>query len=122
MSVATIKTFRSCAEASEFLAGKESVRIAYYTTLERINANCVGIKYHGTYIVRFDVDGSVTFDTGGWDTMTTFGRMHQIAILFGYRIGRKNWESVLTPVGGGDPITGWETVRINPDRTATVIR
>jgi len=31
----------------------------------------VGLRYHATYCVIFHADGTVTYDTGGWHTITT---------------------------------------------------
>ena len=113
MAVANIKTFKSYADALAFLDGKSSVKIGHNTTLENGNDGSVGIRYHDTVIVRYRADGSVTFDTGGWDTMTTLGRMNKVASHFGYRISRKNWETVLTSrYTDADPVKGWQILTI----------
>jgi len=48
----------------------------------------IGLKYHRTVIVRYNPDGTVTVDAGGWRTSTTKQRMNQ-AIPAGFRIFSK---------------------------------
>ena len=121
MAVATIKTFKSYADALAFLDGRNWVKIGHNTELVNDNAGTIGIRYHATVIVAYKENGTVTFNTGGWDTVTTFGRMDQVARLFGYAIGRKNWEAYICPRSDFDTrTTGWEVVSILPDGTLNV--
>lgn len=121
MAVANIKTFKSYTDALTFLGGKSSRKIGNNTELVNDNAGTIGIRYHATVIVAYKEDGTVTFNTGGWDTMTTFGRMTQVSRLFGYAIGRKNWESYICPHTDFDALTtGWKVVSILPDGTLNV--
>lgn len=123
MAVANIETFKSYADALAFLDGKASVKIGHNTTLENGNDGSVGIRYHDTVIVRYRADGSVTFNTDGWGTMTTLGRMDQASVHFGYRISRKNWETVLTPRHtDAAPVKGWQIVTIHPEYGINVRR
>lgn len=121
MSAATIKTFKSYADALAFLDGRNRVKIGHNTELVNDNAGTIGIRYHATVIVAYKENGTVTFNTGGWDTMTTFGRMDQVARHFDYTISRHKWESYIQPTtSGAERVTGWEVVSILPDGTLNV--
>ena len=53
------------------------MRIVKHPVATKITPNYV--KYHGTNVVTFNHDGSVTLRTGGWHTATTKQRMNQYA-------------------------------------------
>ena len=123
MAVANIETFKSYADALAFMKGKTWAKIGHNTKLVNDNNGSIGIRYHDTVIVRYHANGTVTLNTGGWDTRTTFGRMNQVARHFGFWVGRHKWESYIqltTP--GAERVTGWEVVSILPDGTLNVLK
>lgn len=67
------------AEAEAFLAGgrdKWSRPLANNTRLERRDSGTIAVKLHATDVVTLRDDGSVTYDTGGWYTVTTKDRIN----------------------------------------------
>ena len=70
---ATPKTY---ADAIEVLRGRDSVRLGNNTYLERCDG-FVGVRLHGTYVVRFHENGAVTLHTGGYHTSTTKDRINE---------------------------------------------
>lgn len=79
---ATPKTF---AAASQFLAGRDSVKLGNNTWLENVAAfgpeasplGFIGVRLHNTYVVKFWVDGQITLHTGGWYRVTTKDRINE---------------------------------------------
>jgi hypothetical protein len=82
-------------EAESFLSGgrnKSSRPIANNTRVERIDADTIGIRLHGTYVIKLHRDGSYELSTGGWYTMTTKARMNEFrpgGYSYGLRVGSK---------------------------------
>jgi hypothetical protein len=60
------------------LGNKDEIKIAGNTWLRRVDDVTIAYKYHRTDIVKVDITGTITLDTDGWWTRTTFGRMNQI--------------------------------------------
>lgn len=58
--------------------------------LEDYGADVV-IRLHNTDIIRFRADGTVTFDTGGWLTVTTKERMNTFGAPFRFSANRGVW-------------------------------
>ena len=58
------------------LSHRISRKIANNTYLE-LDTGSVGIRLHRTTVVRHHEDGSITIQTGGWDTVTTRQRINQ---------------------------------------------
>jgi hypothetical protein len=69
-------TPKSFAEAAEFLAGRDSVRIGNNTYLENFHLG-IAVRLHDTRIVVFHEDGQITLHTGGFRTVTTKDRINQ---------------------------------------------
>lgn len=97
--------------AARVLAGgrsKDSRKIANNTWLERRGDHEIAVRLHGTDVVTFHDDGSVTFRTGGWNTSTTRARLNAYApagAQFFTRKGRmyftgKGFETPLEPTEG----------------------
>ena len=47
------------------------------TTLEALEGDDIGLRYHDTIVVRWNPDGSISLDSGGWTTATTKSRMNE---------------------------------------------
>ena len=63
-------------EASEKLGTRDSRKVANNTYLKREpETKDIHVKLHDTNVVTYHEDGSVTFNSGGWRTMTTADRM-----------------------------------------------
>ena len=58
------------------LDGRESRKLWHNTYVERHAADCVGVRYHRTYVVRYWSDGKVQLTTAGWNTSTTKLRLN----------------------------------------------
>ena len=70
---ATPKNFE---QASEVLAGRESIRLGNNTYLENFYGG-IAVRLHNTRIVWFHEDGRVTLHTDGYHTVTTKERINQ---------------------------------------------
>jgi len=76
-------TPRTYAQAAEYLAGRDSVKLGNNTWLEMHAkegtgyAPFVAVRLHGTDIVKFWESGRVTLHTGGYYTVTTKDRINQ---------------------------------------------
>ena len=121
MSVAKMPTIRNYDEALDMLNGRTYKKIGHNTELVNGNDGSIGIRYHNTVIVRYHANGTLTLNTGGYNTVTTFGRMGQITRHFGYWVGRHKWESYIQPMNrNAERITGWQIISILPDGTLNV--
>ena len=67
------------------LDGRDSRKVGNNTYLERNTfydraadriASFIGVRLHGTYVVRAYEDGTVSLHTGGWHTVTTKDRIN----------------------------------------------
>lgn len=70
---------RSYAEAQKMIAtarDKVSKPLRNDTYLEDLG-DCLAVRLHYTYIVRYYPDGSVVLDSGGWRTKTTKVRINE---------------------------------------------
>lgn len=63
-------------EANEKLGKRESRKLANNTYLIRHDAKTIFVRLHATDIIFFHSDGTVTLDTGGWQTVTTKDRFN----------------------------------------------
>lgn len=70
----------------------------------------LAVLLHANLIAEVAADqksARLTFD--GWVTATTANRLHEIASMFGYRVGRKKGEGVVTrPDGTTYPVGSME--------------
>lgn len=68
---------RTFNDALAKLNGRTTRRLeATATTVERIDTDEIGVRYHNTFVVRYFRNGSVTIHTGGWYTATTKRRIN----------------------------------------------
>jgi hypothetical protein len=72
-------------EARETLKGRESRTIANNTTLADLG-DCIGLRLHSTYVVRFYADGRISLHTGGWQTVTTKDRLNKVIRAHGWNL------------------------------------
>ena len=87
MSNLRLATMRSWHEANTFLGKRDSKKVGHNTYARRIARLTeedegveydIAIRYHSTDIVTYHPDGSITLNTGGWDTTTTTNRMQML--------------------------------------------
>lgn len=71
-----MKTF---SDAREKLGNRESRKIANNTYLQKRSDGSIAVKLHSTDVVTFHQNGSVVFDSGGWQTVTTKQRMNEFS-------------------------------------------
>ena len=67
------------------LGSRDSRRIANNTYLERRANSDIAVKLHRTDVLTYHADGSVTLNSGGWQTYTTKARMNAY-LPYGYRV------------------------------------
>ncbi len=76
---------RTFADALTFLDGADTRRLGHNTMVHRvIGFDEIAVRYHATDIIRFQADGCVILDTGGWMTSTTKQRFN--AVLLGVHV------------------------------------
>lgn len=74
-------SIQSYDEAAAFLAAGRASKVIRpvaglrSTTIERLSDEAIGVKYHGTYVVKYFEDGRRQLDSGGWRTPTTKQRI-----------------------------------------------
>jgi hypothetical protein len=66
----------SYADAVARLDGRDSVKLKGNTSLVRLDADTVAVRFHETFIVKYDSKG-FELNTGGWKTPTTKARMNE---------------------------------------------
>lgn len=102
-NVHKIKDFKS---AGEFLAkGKnkdDRPLPGKATRLHRLEDGSIAVKYHETDIVVYQPDGSISFDTGGWNAMTTRDKI-SVHLPAGWSLGVCNGVLRLRCGGYHDP-------------------
>ena len=78
--------------ANDQLTGRCSTRrkIANNTYLER-NGDDINIRLHNTVIMTFKPNGDVSFDSGGWRTVTTKQRMNEFQNIARFYTDRGIW-------------------------------
>ena len=81
---------QSYADASSFLGGKISRRIAHNTTVRNIDGT-IALIYHSTAVVEFHADGRILLNSGGWLTVTTKQRINEV-LPSPYRVYQKSHE------------------------------
>lgn len=86
---------RNYAEALEVLGKYNARKIANNTYLEKFDAMfhdsvpSIGIRLHGTYVVKFYANGTTELNSGGYRTVTTKDRMNRY-LPFGARIWQQD--------------------------------
>lgn len=66
-------------QALEKLNGRDSRKVGNNTYLERLDADRVGVRLHGTYVVEISEGGTYRLNSGGWRTVTTKDRINTFA-------------------------------------------
>lgn len=70
--------------AKRFLGNREERKLANNTIIAwrtkpfQDGGGTIGVRLHGTWIVQYHEDGTVTLDSGGWETTTTKQRINQL--------------------------------------------
>lgn len=64
-------------EAEAELNGRASRKVGNNTYLERRNEHTIAVRLYQTDVVVFHDDGSTTYDSGGWRTITTKSRLNE---------------------------------------------
>jgi hypothetical protein len=65
--------------AENFLGGKDWRAIGHNTAIIRRSETTIAVLFHSTDVVTFHLDGRVTFNTGGWESVTTKVRMNALS-------------------------------------------
>jgi len=78
MAVASIGGSLTYDKALSALGSRREKKLGHNTWVCRRDDGDVAVMYHSTDIVTFHPDYSVTVCTGGWDTVTTRGRLNNI--------------------------------------------
>jgi len=81
----TEATYLTYSEALSRLGPRESRKIANNTYLERRDDGDIALRLHRTDVLTYHPDGTVTLNSGGWQTVTTKRRMNQY-LPNGYRV------------------------------------
>lgn len=64
---------------SDQLGTRDSRKIGNNTYLERLSNGDIGVRLHQTHVVVAHTDGTVTLNSGGWNTVTTRDRINKHA-------------------------------------------
>jgi hypothetical protein len=73
---------RSYAEFAAYIAGardKQSRKLCNNTYAEKRDSGSIAVRLHRTDVLTFTRRGTVTFNTGGWNTVTTKARINEYA-------------------------------------------
>lgn len=72
------------------------------------------VTYHNTVIVEFDLNKTVTLDSGGWQTATTKTRMNQASSQFnlGYSVFQKDFDWFVR-LESGEVVEFRDNMRLN---------
>ncbi len=76
-------------EASAYLNGKKSLKLAGNTYLEPREDGSIAVRYYATDIVTYYKNGSIKLNNGGWRTVTTKERM---SAFTPFSISQKKYE------------------------------
>lgn len=76
-------------EAKERLGNRESRKVANNTQLIAFGGERkpIVLRLHSTNVVTFWSDGTITLNTGGWQTVTTAQRLNVVTKAHGYHVG-----------------------------------
>src|SRR5215472_2158404 len=97
MASATIKyNIHDYFSAESVLKGRRERKIGNNTWLIH-DTDSICVKYHATIIARFRVDGTATYNSGGWHTYTTKDRLNQL-LPNRWVLYQKNWAWYLVMV------------------------
>jgi hypothetical protein len=64
-------------ESGRTQPSREARKIGNNTTLERIDADRIGVRLHSTYVVLFHRSGAVSLNSGGWRSVITKERINR---------------------------------------------
>jgi len=78
----------SYAEARDLMPADGARTVDRNTLIVEMPDGSIGLKFHRTVILTYNVDGTMTVDSGGYRTSTTKERMNQ-ALPDGFRIFAK---------------------------------
>ena len=93
----------SFAAAERFLeAGRDPSwrSIGHNTVVHRKSDGTIAILFHSTNVVIFHQDGRITFNTGGWWSVTTKVRLNEFSPCSVWSEGDGDW-AIMGPTGDG---------------------
>lgn len=61
------------------------------TYLQRLDNDTIGVRLHGTYVVKLHSDGTFTLNSGGWQTVTTKDRINAFSPAGVYQHQHQWW-------------------------------
>jgi len=62
--------------AGELLGNRQFINVCHATSLHRLDDNAIGLKYHSTFVIVWNRNGSIQLSSGGWHTVTTKSRIN----------------------------------------------
>ena len=80
-------------QALEQLGNRNRRKVNNNTHLERTDNDTVGVVLHGTCVVKFNRNGSVILNAGGWQTKTTMRRINDYSPM---RVKQRDFAWYLT--------------------------
>lgn len=91
----------SYSDAERVLGKRERRKLQNNTYLERLSSESIVVRLHNTHILVYHQSGDITYQTGGWRTITSKARMneygaHGVQIWSDrsvWYIGTSNWRS-----------------------------
>jgi hypothetical protein len=86
--------------ASLALKKRDKKKLGTATTLEKLSDTQIGIRYHNTVVIRYNADGSIQLNNGGWTTPTTKKRINDFTNA---RIHQKDFVWYITDSNGTKP-------------------
>lgn len=93
-------------QAERMLGKRSSKRLEHETYLVRRGPSTIAVRYHWTDVVTLHADGSRSFATGGYHSVTTKKRMNDYG---GVRVSQKDWAWTLNGV------SFWEGMTVRAD-------
>ena len=113
----TLSSVTTFSEASEFLAGGRDPswrKIGHNTVVHRKSDGSIAVLFHSTNVVTFHKDGRITFNTGGWWSVTTKVRLNEFSPCRVWSEGGGEWG---IDVLGGDSAKFEDGVTLGADGT-----
>jgi len=86
--------------AGRHLGSRDSRPIGHNTSVERLSETRIAIRFHSTNVITFHMDGRITFDTGGWWSVTTKVRLNSLSPCQIWSEGDGDW-AIQGPTGDG---------------------
>lgn len=113
-------SIQSYDEAAAFLAAGRASKVIRpvaglrSTTIERLSDEAIGVKFHGTHVVKYFADGRRQLDSGGWRTPTTKARIGDFADVRLYA-DKGIWYLQAGSFDSGTPVPFFDGITVGAD-------